>query len=1535
MLISCKALSRKGKRRPLRRRLALYAVAFLLVLAAVGVIVLRAEFHGPALGAFVEDTMNDNIRGRVEIDSIEWDLEDLPKAVSGGWVPIRMYGFKLYDDYQLKVLDIPYITGEIDAHAAMFGNHDLIVRNIVIHASDDPDEPRPFALIRMVEEPYPIHEYDEVVVSILSAFYSRKAPSVYAGLTAAPAPVLEFRNFDIRGLELEYELDYFKGVLHEVDGQGFLYADDSDPLSRKLYYSVTARAPTGHLQVLTGDLPAMPLTQVEVHQLEQLPKQWPRHPVANDVEWFAEARSEGGTKLTLSGAMLDYWQDYFGGDYQVRLALTEAGALARLMSDGLASGDNLAAAVDVDGPVLAPRFTVSLRDADIALDLIEGAPKLDLHLSSATAQFDRATEEGYLENTVLQGAGGEVQLQSTFALHEPMQVDLNIAIPKAIEMRPYLPAHVANLAGTKLRGRLHAFGTKEAQRIDDLHLWLGRAHLQGVLYREKGSIIHADDLRISMGDSMVTARKGWLDFASGMFDLPLAFTSGDPGRYLRYFGAPPLADRLAGNGRVRGSFDDPRATGTVVARGVPIVDKVEASLDFRDQLLSVNQLRSDQLGGSLTGRARIRFGDEVTVLGATADARKLDLSRAPVVGDLVSGLLSGQLEARGPVDRLTASARADVEGMELFGDPYMAFALALEQGRDGDQTAELTATRQYGGDVIASVNRDRSGDLGGAVSVRKVPIETLAFLADRPEQSPVGGLLEADFNLGGTDRAPTIDGTVSLVRSWFGAAFLGAADLEIKRLGPGKLGMSAHMFQGKLILDGTLETAPPYRAELTVRARRVEIDQFVPALVTEYQVRGWFSGEISVTAELAGRSKPSAVLNLTELTLLRDNVDPQGRPAPIRLRNKTPLVILYDGTSAQLQHVAVFESPGGDFAVSGGGTMEALALQLQGQVAVKLLQPYLRDYFADMGGLLTIAIDITGTAASPQLTGTVEFENVLVRPLGQDATVTVPRGKVTVTPTQVAITDFTVRMVDRESDERAELTIRGGIGMDDFTPTVWALQAEGQLAGKMLLVAAPRTFSSATGMAYVNIWLRGPGESPDDIDGTLWFACPRADATDELEQEDFALVGKRCQIDRPLTFNARGFRQELSFDQGRVRVDEYDDEPGTLVVEVRGLEGWIENEGRMRRIEGELTLVDGRPREFDLRGAVSALPLRIPRTLDLTVNVEEFQVAGGFGAGDGLDIIAEVEIIDGRYVRNFNLVSGFLPSERTTEVSKPFYEQIPLLANANLSIGIQTRAFFVENNVANIQLSGDLDITGTPSDPRFSGNINVDQGRFKFQGMRAQFTRTNGDVSFSKNQSFPDDTPVLNITSEADFQDSSGQDHLITLIIRGTLSNFEYDLFTDTGLNKGQTLTLISSGRRAEDVRQSLGDEAIGNDPTKIQNTQSGSIYDELVKDLAGDFISLLIEDKLRDITKLDVARLEIGTSSVGFHAEKELFKNLRMLGDLEKTLRGWEWTMRGELRVSDRFSIEGEYLQRNQEDDAEEDTSEGRLRAVWRKGWQ
>ncbi len=1485
-------------------------------------LVLRVKYNGPALARFVEDQINGSIRGHVEIESIEWPMAGLHRVISGGWVPVTVRGVKVWDAYGRKVIDTPYASAEIDTHSAIFGRHDIVLRNISIPRGG-------YALIRQVPEPYPKHEYDFNVVSLISAFYARHVPSFWAGESAAPKLVFDLRNYDIRGVTLDVEFPGFDARLWNVRAKGFLMSDGSLPLSKKLFFSLAPKADRGLVLVAAERIPtadldplsqtiyralspfpvgdevlvggrAIVLDDIVASKLRQLPMDWPRDPIAHDVDFALRAHSTDGADVELAGSFKDYWNNYFGGDHDTHLRIENAGKLAARLSDDIASGDQLELSAGVTGPSLNPKLSLGVHALDLAIPVSEAGPPLDLHLASSELSFDLATEEGELKDTVAQGSGGEVRMGATFGLR-PYHFDLDVDITQPIFVGQYVPRDVRQLAGAHLRGHLRAHGTQNVQEIDDLDVWLGRARLQGKLVREEGRIVHADMLRARLGATSLAA-KGWVDFDNDSYDLFVRFGSGDAARYLRHFGAPALAHTLHGDARVEGTFAEPKATAFLSAGGVPVVDTVNARLSYRDKLLDLIEASSKKLGGTVSGRGRVALGATPRVLGFTASARDLDLSRIPVVGAWLQGIASGKAEASGPTDRLHASVDLGVHGLSVADDPYDDLTLSAKLEPDGTKDVELHVSRKAGGklDAVASVARDQS--LGGVVTLRDVSLASLAILGGE-SKSPVGGIVNTELRLNGTASAPTADGTLSIDRFWFGNAFLGKGELNVERVADGKVHLEGRLFQGRATIEGDLDTSDPrYLADLRLRVRRLELDQFLPALAEKMNARGWITGEIGIHTQLAGGpdQHPEVSLELTEAMLLIDNEDAKGRPAPVRLRNRTPITVFFDGTTARLMDDAVIEGPAGDFTLSGWGRKDELALQLGGDVAVKLLEPYLREYFDEMSGTLTARVDVTGTLTEPRVTGTVEVDKVSVRPAGQEAVVSIPTGKIEVTNDQIAVTGVAIHVDDSFSDEHGELTVRGGVKLKDFEPQIWALQLDGQLAGKMLLVAAPKVFSTASGLANLSLSLHGFGAVPN-IDGSLRF-----------------------DDKRPLSISPRGVGHELTLNRGTVTFTDQD-------VELDGVRGWIDDEGRITDMSGVVGLENWQPVDVDVSVSATTLPFRVPDQLDLTLNLHNLRLVGE--EATGLDVLGTVEIVDGRYIRDFNLVTDVLTPERTEESSTPFYEEIPIVANARLDLRLEARAFFVQNNVANIELNGLIEVTGTVADPKLDGEVLVDEGSFKFPTMRATFTRTSGSVRFSKLQQFPEYTPELSLRSESDYRDTRGQEHLITLELTGTLDNLKWDLYTSSGLNKTQTVSLLLTGRTTEEIRQSLGDEPVGTDPTQLDRTdREANPYDQLVKDVAGDFISLLIEDKLKDLTKLDVVRLEIGTTSVGFHLEKDLFKNLRLLTDWERDLRESSLDLRGELRLSDTVFFEGELLNRNFDDDSEEDISEGLLRLVFRK---
>jgi hypothetical protein len=80
-----------------KRRWVLIGGALLLIVASISVAVIRARFNGPELAGKIERMLNERIRGRVVIGSIDWPLSQMHRAVSGGWVEATVTGVEVYD----------------------------------------------------------------------------------------------------------------------------------------------------------------------------------------------------------------------------------------------------------------------------------------------------------------------------------------------------------------------------------------------------------------------------------------------------------------------------------------------------------------------------------------------------------------------------------------------------------------------------------------------------------------------------------------------------------------------------------------------------------------------------------------------------------------------------------------------------------------------------------------------------------------------------------------------------------------------------------------------------------------------------------------------------------------------------------------------------------------------------------------------------------------------------------------------------------------------------------------------------------------------------------------------------------------------------------------------------------------------------------------------------------------------------------------------------------------------------------------------
>lgn len=947
------------------------------------------------------------------------------------------------------------------------------------------------------------------------------------------------------------------------------------------------------------------------------------------------------------------------------------------------------------------------------------------------------------------------------------------------------------------------------------------------------------------------------------------------------------------------------------------------------------------------------------------------------------------------------SLYASAKHLSFMSENYSNATVCINRGDDGrcrpnwaanrlaptGRTACEQAKKTNGSCVVAAADRDIGGhfaatiadvpptkigrvavarSLGGTIALDDLP---LAVVEPFIGKGVMGGLVSATIHLGGDRDAPSVEigSTINLTRAWVKGAYIGDTQLGVIPTtynNVNAIRVYGSAMAGQLSIDGIVGTAAPYPVDVALRGRRVEVGPFMDLtkqLDSPETLQAWATGTVTLRTELSKASKkqPEAWVELEEVQAIIDHRTREGRRAPLRFELVPPApgayalsmrvtqstlelaCRTYGNALGRIPCPATLVTPAGTVAISGGATQSQMDLHAHGELDLRLVAPLLENQLEDIDGTLELNGQIKGTFEKPSYDLSLDVEKVVsLRLPGGDSVLQilgprvvdgeqVPGAQIKIANGNVGFSSFTINVRDERKDEQGELNLSGSIGLTDFKPTTWGLKIEGKIAGKMLSALMPSQLASATGLARIDGNLVGRG------------ALPLIDAQLTFDPEE----GSRAQ---PLSLFPRGVRRELAVLGGIVDITTKESgahRTYTLDFRDNPLTMSIDNEGKVENIRGRVVLTDGKLDFADVALDAESIPYRVPGSFELTLSGSNVHLELP-NADSAWRARGNIAIINGTYKRNFLLTEVIRPAPETAAPVKPFWSEYPTIGNADLDLNIEVRRFAVQNNITPtpIELSGRrLLLRGSPREPRLSGTIRVVRGEFKIPATRAKFTNTSGSIDFAENDKASN--PSLSITSEADYSDLSGTAHTITMQITGTLEQPSWDLHTSTGYDKSQTLALLFLGRSPEQLRRSLGDQtSIGNDPTRgnTSTNPSGGVGDQLVRDLAGDWVSSLLGNSLTRIIPVDVLRFEIGFGSVGISAKKKVLENIEILGDGEQTVRGYTLNARAVLQIpkhlralkvitDDRFTLQGGYLNKNFNDPAEPDVEDYQAKLVYR----
>nr|MBA2664228.1 translocation/assembly module TamB domain-containing protein [Lujinxingiaceae bacterium] len=297
----------------------------------------------------------------------------------------------------------------------------------------------------------------------------------------------------------------------------------------------------------------------------------------------------------------------------------------------------------------------------------------------------------------------------------------------------------------------------------------------------------------------------------------------------------------------------------------------------------------------------------------------------------------------------------------------------------------------------------------------------------------------------------------------------------------------------------------------------------------------------------------------------------------------------------------------------------------------------------------------------------------------------------------------------------------------------------------------------------------------------------------------------------------RPLAEPLVITSGEVRFNR----DGVFIAQARPLTG--NALGGMLRVAGDMRFEDLKPKTLDLRMWSHNMSYRIPDMANLTFDTNLRLQAQDIARMDSWLVSGEVNVLDGLYYREINLVEKQLTgrvlgafNRRAERYETNLLDQIPALKEIGFNLAIRARDGFklrtqVDRMELDLEFRVDLRLRDTLEHPRVTGNIDVIDGSVSFQG--ETFEVRSGTVRFSDKL----DNPYIDIIAGTDVRNtcrqSDGLDEIsstmslsanvdaglqqyyhIVLNVRGNLDNLDIHFESNPYADQRDILSMMLTG---------------------------------------------------------------------------------------------------------------------------------------------
>lgn len=226
------------------------------------------------------------------------------------------------------------------------------------------------------------------------------------------------------------------------------------------------------------------------------------------------------------------------------------------------------------------------------------------------------------------------------------------------------------------------------------------------------------------------------------------------------------------------------------------------------------------------------------------------------------------------------------------------------------------------------------------------------------------------------------------------------------------------------------------------------------------------------------------------------------------------------------------------------------------------------------------------------------------------------------------------------------------------------------------------------------------------------------------------------------------------------------------------------------RLSGSVTTDFKKLTASDLKISASEVPMRFPQGLDILADLN-VELTGS----NPLKISGKANIVDGLYRRNFGITNFILQPEVEDEEEETLDQWGPLSIDTAFDILIKnTGDFVIKNNIAEIEMSADMQLLGTIAEPALNGQIDFLSGTVNAFGIN--FEQATGLAQFSRKRGLD---PVIDLTAKKDIQEFE-----VVAKILGTPDNLRLKLDSTPALDRRELLSMIVYGRPPDELTGDL-----------------------------------------------------------------------------------------------------------------------------------